>query len=122
EDFTDDREALQGTLVALMNAAELNDYSFNFGQADGEFALFNTDRQLAALQNAVKLLGVLNEKKALIDFTTQVNLNGADNQSQLRATLNAARRANVAIYPVDSRGLIASAPMGNASQRSPGGL
>jgi len=122
QDFTDDRDALQGILSALLNGADLDDSSFNFGQADGEFALFNTDRQLAALQNAVRMFGVLNEKKSLIDFTTSVNLNGADNQSQLRATLNAARRANVAIFPVDSRGLIASAPMGNASLRSPGGL
>jgi hypothetical protein len=28
----------------------------------------------------------------------------------------------VAFYPVDARGLVATAPMGNASQRSPGGL
>src|SRR5678816_2340850 len=50
------------------------------------------------------------------------SLHGVDNQSQLRATLNAARRANVAIYPVDARGLVAMAPMGDASQRSPGGI
>jgi VWFA-related protein len=122
QDFTDDRDALQGILRQLLNDADLDDFSFEFGQSSGEFALFNTDRQLAALQNAVQLLGVLHEKKSLIDFTTSVDLNGTDNQSQLRATLNAARRANVAIFPVDARGLIASAPMGNASQRSPGGL
>src|SRR5688500_9379508 len=51
-----------------------------------------------------------------------MNLNGVDNQAQLRATLNAARRASVAFYPVDARGLVAMAPMGNASQRSPGGI
>lgn len=122
QDFTDDRDAMRETLIALLNGADLDDYSFNFGQESGEFALFNTDRQLAALQNAVKMLGVLNEKKSLIDFTTTVNVSGLDNQSQFRATLNAARRANVSIYPVDARGLIATAPMGNASMRSPGGL
>jgi VWFA-related protein len=122
QEFMDDRDALRETLIALLNGADLDDYSFNFGQESGEFALFNTDRQLAALQNAVKMLGVLNEKKSLIDFTTSVNVSGLDNQSQLRATLNAARRANVSIYPVDARGLIATAPMGNASMRSPGGL
>ena len=122
QDFTDDRGALQNILAALLNDADLDDFSFNFGQESGEFSLFNTDRQLAALQTAVKMLGVLNEKKSLIDFTTSVDVSGLDNQSQFRATLNAARRANVSIYPVDSRGLIASAPMGNANQRSPGGL
>ena len=68
------------------------------------------------------MLGVLKEKKSLIYFASGLNLNGVDNQAQLRATLNAARRANVAFYPVDARGLVATAPMGNASQRSPGGL
>ncbi len=41
---------------------------------------------------------------------------GVDNQSQLRATVNAAVRANVAFYPIDARGLTASAPGGDASQ------
>ena len=122
QDFTDDRAALQELLVALMNGDDLDDSSFLFGQSGGEFNLFNTDRQLAALQTAVQMLSVIDGKKALIDFTTGVNLRGADNQAQLRATLNAARRASVAFYPVDARGLVALPPMGNASQRSPGGI
>ena len=122
QDFTDDRAALQELLVALMNGDDLDDSSFLFGQSGGEFNLFNTDRQLAALQTAVNLLSVVDGKKALIDFTTGVNLRGADNQAQLRATLNAARRASVAFYPVDARGLVALPPMGDASRRSPGGI
>jgi VWFA-related protein len=121
QDFTDDRTALEEVITGLENGDEI-DFSFQFGQDSGEFNLFNTDRQLAALQTAVQMLGVLKGKKSLIDFTGGINLQGVDNQAQLRATLNAARRANVAFYPVDARGLVASAPMGNASQRSPGGL
>ena len=63
-------------------------------------------RQLAALQNAVKLLAVFPEKKAMIYFSSGTRI-GVDNQAQLRATTNAAVGANVAIYPVDSRGLVA---------------
>jgi VWFA-related protein len=122
QDFTDDRAALQGLLVALMNGDDPDDSSYLFAQSGGEFNLFNTDRQLAALQTAVQMLSVVDGKKALIDFTTGVNLRGADNQAQLRATLNAARRASVAFYPVDARGLVALPPMGSASQRSPGGI
>src|SRR5262249_12839024 len=48
--------------------------------------------------------------------------NGTDNQAQLRATVNAANRANVSFFPVDARGLVATAPLGDANQRSPGGL
>src|SRR5262245_58395201 len=122
QDFTDDRAALDELLLALLNGDDLDDSSFLFGQSGGEFNLFNTDRQLAALQTAVNMLSVVDGKKALLDFTTGVNLRGADNQAQLRATLNAARRASVTFYPVDARGLVAPPPMGNASQRSPGGI
>ena len=36
--------------------------------------------------------------------------NGADNQAQLRATINAAIRANVSIFPVNSRRLQVPTP------------
>ena len=122
QDFTDDRTALLALLSALISGDDLDDSSFLFGQSSGEFNLFNTDRQLAALQTAVQMLSVIDGKKALIDFTTGVNLRGADNQAQLRATLNAARRSSVAFYPVDARGLMSLPPMGDASRRSSGGI
>lgn len=120
-DFTGDREVLRETIFRLLNGEDLDNAS-DFGQDGGEFNIFNTDRQLAALQTAVNMLGILNERKSLVYFAGGLNLNGVDNQAQLRATLNAARRANVAFYPVDSRGLVALPPAGNASRPSPGGL
>src|SRR6185437_16264838 len=84
-----------------------------FGQDDSEFNIFTTDRQLAALQTAVKMLGTLNEKKSLIYFASGLRLNGTNNQAQLQATTNAAVRANVSFYPIDARGLVASAPLGD---------
>lgn len=122
QDFTDDRAALDELLVALLNGDDLDDSSYLFGQSGGEFNLFNTDRQLAALQTAVNMLSAIDGKKALLDFTSGVNVSGADNQAQLRATLNAARRSSVAFYPVDARGLMPLPPMGDASRRSPGGI
>ncbi|MGH9393935.1 MAG: VWA domain-containing protein, partial [Terriglobales bacterium] len=85
------------------------------------FNVFNTNRQLAALQSAVNMLAPLSEKKSLVYFASGLNLNGVDNQAQLEATTNAAIRANVALYPVDARGLVAFAPLGDATQGSPGG-
>ena len=70
-----------------------------FNADDTEFNIFNTDRKLAALETAVKMLGSLNEKKALVYFASGVQHNGADNQAQLQATINAAIRNNVAFYP-----------------------
>jgi hypothetical protein len=94
----------------------------SFGQDDAEFSILNTDRQLSALQTAVEMLRPLPDQKALVYFASGLRLNGVDNQAQLRATTNAALRANVSIFPVDARGLVAAAPMGNATQASPGGI
>jgi VWFA-related protein len=132
QDFTDDRDLLLAQLNKMIAASEGLDEDGNddassdtgsaFGQNDGEFNIFNTDRQLSALQTAVKMLGTLNEKKSLIYFASGLRLNGVDNQAQLRATLNAAIRANVVMFPIDARGLVAQAPLGDATKGSPGGV
>ena len=125
EDFTADHERLLSTLETLIigedeSVAEpVTDGAF--GQNGGEFAIFRTDRQLAALQTAAKMLGTLNEKKSLIYFASGLRLNGTDNQAQLRATVNAATRAGVSFFTIDARGLVASAPMGDATRSTPGG-
>jgi VWFA-related protein len=124
-DFTDDKALLRQAMYKLLDPSDedaLEDVAADFGQNTGEFNIFNTDRQLSALQTAVDMLSVVKEKKSLIYFASGLTLNGVDNQAQLRATLNAARKANVAFYPVDARGLVATAAMGDASQRSSGGL
>ena len=93
-----------------------------FGQDNSEFNIFNTDRQLAALQTASDMLGHLQEKKVLVYFAGGIQLNGIDNQAQLNATIDAAIRANVSFWPIDARGLVADAPLGDATQASPGGI
>jgi VWFA-related protein len=131
-DFTSDRMELLKSIDAMVvgdaqgfdeNAADESaaDTGTAFGQDDAEFNIFNTDRQLAALQTAVKMLGTLNEKKSLIYFASGMRLNGTNNQAQLQSTTNSAVRANVSIFAVDARGLVASAPLGDATVGSPGG-
>ena len=102
--------------------ASSSDTGAAFGQDDSEFNIFTTDRQLSALQTAAKMLGHLNEKKALLYFASGLMLNGVDNQAQLHATVNAAIRAGVSFWPIDARGLVASAPLGDATRGSPGGI
>jgi VWFA-related protein len=132
EDFTDDRDQLAKDIRSLIigegQGFELSnqddsasDTGAAFQQDDTEFNIFNTDRQLSALETAVKMLGSLNEKKSLVYFASGIQRNGLDNQAQLRSTINAAIRANVSFYPIDARGLVAQAPLGDATKGSPGG-
>jgi VWFA-related protein len=128
-DFTGDKAELLEALDAIANGTDPNGTGIStatdgtsFGQDDQEFQLFNTDRQLSALQSAVEMLRPLSEQKVLLFFASGLQLSGIGNQAQLRATTNAALRANVQIFPVDARGLVASAPLGDATQASPGGM
>jgi len=131
QDFTADRNKLLSILQTLVvgegqgSAESVDDASSAdtgaaFGQDDSEFNVFNTDRQLSALQTAAKILGQLSEKKSLIYFASGLRLNGIDNQAQLHATVDAAIKAGVSFWPIDARGLIAQAPLGDATQGSSG--
>ncbi len=131
QDFTADRNKLLSILETLIvgegqgSAETIDDASSAdtgaaFGQDDSEFNVFNTDRQLSALQTAAKMLSQLNEKKSLIYFASGLRLNGIDNQAQLHATVDAAIRAGVSFWPIDARGLVAQAPLGDATQGSQG--
>ncbi len=131
QEFTGDRERLQSVVATIIAGeadnsgdsapgAGASDTGAAFGQDDTEFSIFNTDRKLAALQTAAKMLGTLNEKKLLIYFSGGLNLNGIDNQAQLRATTNDAIRSGVSIWPIDARGLVALPPLGDATKGSQG--
>jgi len=130
QDFTNDRSQLREVMQTLIfgddkdgdGIPDNTDIGTAFGQDDAEFSILNTDRQLSALQTAATLLRGLPEQKSLIYFASGLRLNGVDNQAQLRATTNAAIRANVALHPIDARGLVAQAPLGDATRPSPGGL
>ena len=130
QDFTDNKEMLQDAVETMVFGEDKDgdgipdqlEEGTAFGQDDAEFSILNTDRQLSALQTAVGMLRPLPDQKSLIYFASFLRLNGVDNMAQLRATTNAALRANVAIFPVDARGLVAEAPLGDATVRSAGGV
>ena len=79
QDFTDDRRALANVIDVLANGEDADgdgeldfqDFSSAFGQNDGEFNVFTTDRKLAALQTAVTMLRPLPEQKSLVFFTSR---------------------------------------------------
>ncbi len=128
-DFTGDRDVLSGIikdlpigemseLAGLADTGDTNseDTGAAFVADETEFNIFNTDQKLAAIEQAARLLSALPEKKALIYFAAGVSKTGVDNQAQLESSINAALKANISIYPVDTRGLMADPPGGGASK------
>jgi VWFA-related protein len=129
QDFTSDRELLLAAIDSFRigessenatvadEGADSQDLSGQFVADETEFNIFNADLKLAALQDAARTLGQYPEKKALVYISSGIQKNGVDNQSQLRATVNTAVRANVSFYPIDARGLSALVPGGDVTQQ-----
>ncbi|MBZ5617125.1 MAG: VWA domain-containing protein [Acidobacteriia bacterium] len=128
-DFTADRTLLTNIIKSLpigeasdmaADADTGDDNGEDTGAAfvadETEFNIFNTDRKLAAIEEAVRKLAALPEKKALVYITGGISKTGMENQAQLEASINAAVKANVAIYPIDARGLMGDPPGGGASK------
>ena len=85
---------------------------------ESEYNDLNTDRELFALRAISKSLEKITEKKSLLYFSGGISRDGIENQASLRAAINSAVRANLAIYSVDTRGLQAISPLGDASTGS----
>ena len=83
-----------------------------------ELDLFNNDVRLRALKTLAEALAPIEQKKAILYFSAGMQRSGQDNQVELRSAVNAAVRANVVIYPIDTRGLQAVVPGGDARQAS----
>lgn len=135
-DFTADRDAIKATLSAFdvtsgsgfeqPVAADDSDVSADADPADlplddSEFGIFNNDRRLRAMKLICEALAPIEQKKAILYFSSGMSRSGTDNQVELRAVINAANRANTSIYPVDSRGLTAVVPGGAAGGGGRGG-
>jgi VWFA-related protein len=131
QDFTDDRARLLRVLNRFAHAEGQGMDNGPTGDADGieetgaaytpdetEYNQFNTDRKLQALQSICQVLSKFNQKKSLIYFSSGMTQTGIENQTALRAAINTAVKANVAIYTLDARGLEAMPPGGSASTAS----
>jgi len=128
-DFTDNRGMLRdiikdlpiGEMAELAGTADTGsddeeDTGAAFVADETEFNIFNTDRKLQAIEDAVKKLSALPEKKALIYFSSGLAKTGVENNAQLQATIISASKSNVSIYPIDARGLMADPPGGGAGK------
>ena len=130
QDFTADKSALIDE-VGVYNGTEGQGFqqgaNANSNQTEdttaytpdeSEYNDVNTDRELFALRAISQSLAKIGEKKSLLYFSGGISRDGIENQASLRAAINAAVRADLAIYSVDTRGLQAIGPLGDASTGS----
>jgi VWFA-related protein len=129
QDFTSDKELLLKALGHYSRASgagyeagatgDSGDASdTGFTPDDSDFNTFNTDRKLQALQSLSEALSSIPQRKSVIYFSSGVTRNGVENQTRLRASINAAIQSNVAIYAVSATGLVALPPGGEAQAAS----
>jgi len=130
QDFTSDKQLLMGKVGtyngtegsafaqgATANSNQVEDAS-GYTPDESEYNDINTDRELYALRAIAKSLEGINQKKSLLYFSGGLSRDGIENQASLRAAVNAAVRANLSIYSLDTRGLQAISPLGDASTAS----
>ncbi|MGA7969813.1 MAG: VWA domain-containing protein [Terriglobales bacterium] len=131
QDFTSDHELLKKQLQAFGAGSGQGFEEGTTGTTEGtpdtgqpftvddtEYNIFNTDRRLEALRSVAEQLSKVQQKKSLIYFSSGMDRTGIENQSELRAAINAAVRSNLAIYTMDLRGLQAIVAGGEAQNAS----
>lgn len=131
QDFTADKAVLLKKLAAYNGTDNsgmagggdgttdgTSDDGSSFTADDSEFNALNTDRELLAIRTIAKSLERVDQRKSMLFFSGGLSRQGIENQASLRAATNEAAHANMAIYSVDTRGLQALPPVGDASKGS----
>src|SRR5258708_14394365 len=78
---------------------------------------FGARSMLLAVRSLAKNLRSIPGRKMVVLFSGGFPLT-QENRSELTATIDACNKSNVAVYALDARGLVATAPGGSASRRS----
>ncbi len=117
QNFTDDADRLQkivsGTKLS-MTSANSSTGGPNLSRAERQFGITSG---ILALRSLAKNLADVPGRKSLILLTGGFRLT-PEGMTELQALIDVCNKSNVAVYPIDVRGLIAT-PMGDSGQRSP---
>jgi VWFA-related protein len=89
----------------------------SLGNAEADFGARS---MLLAVRSLAKNLRTIPGRKMVVLFSGGFPLT-QENQSELTATIDACNKSNVAVYALDARGLVATAPGGSASKEPPAG-
>lgn len=79
---------------------------------------YGTRSVLLALRTVAKNLSTVQGRKTLVMLTSGFPLT-PESRSELTAVINSCNRANVAVYPIDVRGLVATAPVSGSAAVAP---
>jgi VWFA-related protein len=108
QNFTSDadrlRKVVSGVKISNIDPSGAST-QFQLGSASGDFAVRDG---IYALRNLAKNLGTVPGRKTLVWLTAGFPLN-PEIQSEITATIDTCNKANVAIYPIDVRGLVSGA-------------
>ena len=106
QNFTDDAARLKQIVSGVKIAAVAPNGDAAMGQLSRAAADFGARDMLLALRSLSKNLNTVPGRKTLILFTAGFPLN-AERMSEITATMDTCNKSNVAVYPIDVRGLIA---------------
>jgi VWFA-related protein len=118
QNFTSDVDRLKavvsgvkGSFTSPNEAGPLNKAAADFGARD----------MILSLRSMAKTLADIPGRKTLILLTSGFPLSD-DQRLEVTATIDACNKANVAVYPIDVRGLVAGGPTGRLAAPDKGGL
>ena len=109
QNFTDDPARLKQTVSGVKIASVAPNGDPSMGQLSRAAAGFGARDMLQALRSLSKNLNTVPGRKTLILFTTGFPLT-SERISEITATIDTCNKSNVAVYPIDVRGLISGAP------------
>jgi VWFA-related protein len=115
QNFTDDTKRLKNVVNGVkMSAVDPNASDASAPQISAQMASFGARDVLYALKDLAKSLGSIPGRKTVILITGGFPLS-PEVISEATAVISACNKANVAIYPIDVRGLVAATPQARLS-------
>jgi VWFA-related protein len=122
QNFTSDVDRLKAVVMGVKSSftTTIAD-SGPMGQLNRAAADFGARDMILSLRSLAKSLADVPGRKTLVLLTSGFPVNDEQRQ-EVTATIDACNKANVAIYPIDVRGLVAGGPTGRLSVPDKGGL
>ena len=113
QNFTSDVDRLKAVVTGIKSSfTNTNADSGPMGQLNRAAADFGARDMILSLRSLAKNLTDVPGRKTLILLTSGFPV-GEEQRQEVTATIDACNKANVAIYPIDVRGLVAGGPTGS---------